>query len=219
MPTRAEVAAIVDHTLLKTDATPAQIAAVVAEGRDLGVFSVCVSPNMLPDPSTLGTLKLATVAGFPSGKHITQIKAAEAAAAVAAGADEVDMVIDIGQLKDGRVDDVRADIAAVKQAIPAPGILKVIIESAALTDAEIVAASQACVDAGADFVKTATGFLPAGGATVAAVELMAKTVNGAIGVKAAGGIRTWDDAVAMINAGATRLGLSATRQILDSSPA
>ncbi len=219
MPTRAEVAAMVDHTLLKTDATPAAIAALVAEGRELGVFSVCVSPNMLPATDTLGPLKLATVAGFPSGKHISAIKAAEAAAAVEAGADEVDMVIDIGKLKDGRADLVRDDIAAVKAAVPDPGILKVIIESAALTDDEIVAACHACLEAGADYVKTSTGFLASGGATVAAVELMARTVDGRIGVKAAGGIRTWDDAVAMIAAGATRLGLSATRQILDSAPA
>jgi deoxyribose-phosphate aldolase len=128
------------------------------------------------------------------------------------------MVIDIGLLKAGRADAVRDEIAAVKAAVPSPKVLKVIIESAALTDAEIVAACEAAEAAGADFVKTSTGFHPAGGATVEAVALMAKTVGGRLGVKASGGIRTWDDAVAMIEAGATRLGLSSTKSVLDGAP-
>lgn len=215
MPTRAEVAKIVDHTLLKTDATPAAVSALLAEAKALGTYSICVSPNMIPLTEDTGDVALAVVAGFPSGKHTAQVKAAEAAAAVAAGADEVDMVIDIGLLKDGRPDAVRDEIAAVKAAVPSPGVLKVIIESAALTDDEIVAACTAAEEAGADFVKTSTGFHPAGGATVHAVSLMAKTVGGRLGVKASGGIRNWDDAVAMIAAGATRLGLSSTEAVLD----
>jgi deoxyribose-phosphate aldolase len=218
MVTRAELVRYVDHTLLKTDATPADVSALLADAKGLGTYSICVSPSMLPITDDAGDVLIATVAGFPSGKHAAEIKAAEAATAVAAGADEVDMVIDIGLLKAGRADAVRDEIAAVKAAVPSPKVLKVIIESAALTDAEIVAACEAAEAAGADFVKTSTGFHPAGGATVEAVALMAKTVGGRLGVKASGGIRTWDDAVAMIEAGATRLGLSSTKSVLDGAP-
>jgi len=126
----------------------------------------------------------------------------------------VDMVIDIGAAKAGNFAAVEADIAAVRAAVPAPGVLKVIIESAALDDAQIVGVCRAAVAAGADFVKTSTGFHPAGGATVHAVELMRATVGPAVGVKASGGIRTAADAVALIDAGATRLGLSATGHVL-----
>ncbi|WP_028709226.1 deoxyribose-phosphate aldolase [Propionicicella superfundia] len=218
MLTRAQLATYVDHTLLKTDATPADVNALLAEARELGTYSICVSPNMIPLTADTGDVLLAVVAGFPSGKHTAAIKAAEAAGAVAAGADEIDMVIDIGLLKDGRPDAVREEIAAVKAAVPDPHVLKVIIESAALTDEEIIAACNAAEAAGADFVKTSTGFHPAGGATIHAVELMARTVGGRLGVKASGGIRTWDDAVAMIEAGATRLGLSSTKAVLDGAP-
>lgn len=214
MPTRAELAKYIDHTLLKTDATPSQVSALLAEAKELGTYSICVSPNMIPIVEDLGDVKLAVVAGFPSGKHTSAIKAAEAAQAVAAGADEVDMVIDIGLLADGRPDAVRDEIAAVKAEVPSPRVLKVIIEAAALTDEQIVAACQAAEAAGADYVKTSTGYHPAGGATVHAVELMAKTVGGRLGVKASGGIRTYDDAIAMINAGATRLGVSSTTSVL-----
>lgn len=216
---RAQLAQFVDHTLLKTDATGADVAALVEEARELGTYSVCVSPNMLPLEVDLGEVKLAVVCGFPSGKHTAAIKAAEARESVAAGADEVDMVIDIGLLKAGLADHVQAEIAAVRAEIEAPKALKVIIESAALTDDEIVAACRAAEAAGADFVKTSTGFHPAGGATVEAVRLMAETVGGRLGVKASGGIRDHATAIAMIEAGATRLGLSGTRAVLDGSPA
>ncbi|WP_298459443.1 deoxyribose-phosphate aldolase [uncultured Cellulomonas sp.] len=209
---RAGLARLVDHTLLKPEATPDDVAALVAEGARLGVFSVCVSPSMLPLDAH--GLAVATVCGFPSGKHHSDIKAAEAARAVADGADEVDMVIDVGAARAGRIADVESDIAAVRAAVPAPRVLKVIIESAALDDAQIVAVCQAAERAGADFVKTSTGFHPAGGATVHAVELMARTVGGRLGVKASGGIRTTDDALAMVRAGATRLGLSGTAGVL-----
>ena len=124
------------------------------------------------------------------------------------------MVIDVGAAKEGRFDDVQADIAAVRAAVPAPRVLKVIIESAALSDDEIVRVCQAAEAAGADFVKTSTGFHPAGGASVHAVRLMAQTVGGRLGVKASGGVRTADDAIAMVEAGATRLGLSGTAAVL-----
>lgn len=211
--TPAQLVGMVDHTLLSPTATPADVAALAGEAAALGTYSICVSPAMLPlgfAPQVL----VATVCGFPSGKHAASIKAAEAAQAVADGADEVDMVIDLGLVKAGSLDATRAEIAAVRAAVPAPKVLKVIIESAALTDEEIVAACQAAEAAGADFVKTSTGFHPAGGASVHAVELMARTVGGRLGVKASGGIRDWDTAAAMVAAGATRLGLSGTAAVL-----
>ncbi|BBZ10729.1 deoxyribose-phosphate aldolase [Mycobacterium branderi] len=215
-PTRNQVAALVDHTLLKPEATAADVAAVVAEGAELGVYAVCVSPSMVPVAAKAGGVRIATVAGFPSGKHLPEVKAREAALAVASGADEVDMVIDVGAALAGELDAVRSDIAAVRAAVPT-AVLKVIVESAVLLPAGdvLVGVCRAAEDAGADFVKTSTGFHPAGGASVAAVALMAATVGGRLGVKASGGIRTAADAVAMLDAGATRLGLSGTRAVLD----
>ncbi|HEY5843647.1 MAG TPA: deoxyribose-phosphate aldolase [Mycobacterium sp.] len=218
--TREQVAALVDHTLLKPEATAADVAALVDEAAELGVYAVCVSPSMVEAAVAhrpAGPL-VAAVAGFPSGKHSSEIKAAEAALAVAAGAAEIDMVIDVGAALAGDFAGVRADIAAVRNAIPG-AVLKVIIESAALmslSDADtVVAVCRAAADAGADFVKTSTGFHPAGGASVPAVSLMAATVGGRLGVKASGGIRTAADARALLDAGATRLGLSGTRAVLD----
>jgi len=211
--TPAQLVGMVDHTLLSPTATPADVAALAAEAAALGTYSICVSPAMLPLAFVPG-VKVATVCGFPSGKHVASIKAAEAAQAVADGADEVDMVIDLGLVKAGSLDATKAEIAAVRAAVPAPKVLKVIIESAALTDQEIVAACEAAEAAGADFVKTSTGFHPAGGASAHAVALMARTVGGRLGVKASGGIRDWDTAVAMVEAGATRLGLSGTAAVL-----
>ena len=211
---RAELARYVDHTLLKPEATVADVEAHIAEGADLGVYAVCLSPSMLPVTVPEG-LKVAVVCGFPSGKHVSSIKAAEAARAVADGADEVDMVIDIGAAIAGNYASVEADIAAVRAAMLPDRVLKVIIESAALSDDAIVAVCRAAESAGADFVKTSTGFHPSGGASVHAVELMAKTVGGRLGVKASGGVRTAAEALAMIEAGATRLGLSGTRAVLD----
>lgn len=209
---RAELARFVDHTLLKPEATAADVAALVAEGVELGVYSVCVSPSFLPLDAQ--GLKVATVCGFPSGKHHSEVKAAEAALSVAQGADEVDMVIDVGAAKAGAWSVVQADVAAVRAAVPADRVLKVIIESAALTDHEIVEACRASEAAGADFVKTSTGFHPTGGATTHAVSIMAETVGGRLGVKASGGVRTLADALAMIEHGATRLGLSGTAAVL-----
>ncbi|MBT0992762.1 deoxyribose-phosphate aldolase [Cellulomonas sp. DKR-3] len=207
------LARFVDHTLLKPEATRADVEALVAEAAALGAYSICISPSFLPVTVPDGLL-VATVCGFPSGKHHSDVKAAEAARAVADGADEVDMVIDVGAAREGRFDDVRADVAAVRAAVPAPTVLKVIIESAALDDHQIVAVCQAAEAAGADFVKTSTGFHPSGGASVHAVEVMAATVGGRLGVKASGGVRTAADALAMIEAGATRLGLSGTAAVL-----
>lgn len=214
----APLARHIDHTLLKPEATSADIAAAIAEAADLGTYSVCLSPSALP-VDLPGELKLAVVIGFPSGKHHSSIKAAEAALAVAEGADELDMVIDIGAAIEGRYADVEADIRAVRDAAPRPVVLKVIIESAALSDEAIVAVCRAAEEAGADFVKTSTGFHPSGGASVHAVSLMKQTVGDRLEVKASGGIRTAADAQEMIEAGATRLGLSSSRAILEGAEA
>jgi len=213
--TRTELARLIDHTLLRTDASHADVRALVAEGLDLGVFSVCVSPSMLPVPDLPAALKLATVCGFPSGKHTTAMKVAEAAESVRLGADEVDMVIDLGLLKAGGYRDLVREIRAVRGEVP---LLKVIIESAALSDEEIVVACEAAAEAGADFVKTSTGFHAAGGATVHAVSLMSMTVGDQLGVKASGGIRTYEQAAALVAVGASRLGLSATADVLAGAP-
>ena len=217
---RGEVAALVDHTLLKPEATQMDVTALVAQAADLGVYAVCVSPSMIATAKSTAPagLHIASVVGFPSGKHLSAIKAAEAAQAVNDGADEIDMVVDVGAAASGEFDSVRADVAAVRAAVP-DAVLKVIVESAALLsladDDTLASVCRVAVEAGADFVKTSTGFHPSGGASVHAVELMAATVGPRIGVKASGGIRTADDAVAMLNAGATRLGLSGTRAVLD----
>lgn len=217
---RDRVAGLVDHTLLKPEATADQVAAVVAEAAELGVAAVCVSPSMVAvaAASNPAGTPIAAVVGFPSGKHLSAVKAREAALAVADGAIEIDMVIDIGAALTGDFDAVRADIAAVRAAVP-DAVLKVILESAALLefgdDAVLVEACRAAEAAGADFVKTSTGFHPCGGASVHAVALMADTVGGRLGVKASGGIRSAADALAVLDAGATRLGLSGTRAVLD----
>ncbi len=219
--TRAEVAALVDHTLLKPEATADDVAALVAEAAELGVFAVCVSPSMvavarrrLPEGP-----KLAAVVGFPSGKHLSSVKAGEARVAEADGADEIDMVIDVGAALSGDFDAVRGDVAAVRDAIGDDIVLKVIVESAALLSLgdgrSLVEACRAAEAGRADFVKTSTGFHPSGGASVRAVELMAETVGTRLGIKASGGIRTAADASVLLDAGATRLGLSGTRAVLD----
>ena len=223
-PARAQLAALVDPTLLKPEATDADVVALVAEGTELGVYAVCVSPSMVPTAvkasgaAGAGGVRVAAVAGFPSGKHVSEVKALEAARAVASGASEIDMVINVGAALAGDIDAVRRDIEAVRAAT-AGAVLKVIVESAVLlghaSPGTLADVCRAAEDAGADFVKTSTGFHPAGGASVRAVALMSETVGGRLGVKASGGIRTAADAVAMLDAGATRLGLSGTRTVLD----
>lgn len=217
---RAEVAALVDHTLLKPEATEADIAALTAEAADLGVYAICVSPTLVAAAARArrGEQHLAAVVGFPSGKHFSAVKAQEAKLAVEAGAVEIDMVIDVGAALAGDFGRVGADIAAVREAVPQT-VLKVIVESAALLgmgdEQTLRDACRAAQDAGADFVKTSTGFHPSGGASVTAVEVMADAVAGRLGLKASGGIRTATDAAALLDAGATRLGLSGTRAVLD----
>lgn len=216
----AALAKYMDSTLLKPEATAADVEALIAEAAELGTYSVCVSPSMLPVTIPADSdVKVAVVAGFPSGKHDSRIKAMEAQLAVTNGAHEIDMVIDVAAAAEHRFDDIEADIREVRGAAPLPTLLKVILETAALDDEAIVGAAKAAARAGADFVKTSTGFHPAGGASVHAVRLMSEAVEGKLGVKASGGIRTRETALEMIEAGATRLGVSAARAILDGGSA
>ena len=205
----ARLAGLIDHTILKPDATEAQVLAFCDEARAHGFRAVCVNPVhvALVAASLRGSeVRTCAVAGFPLGATTSDGKAHETAHAVAEGADEIDMVIAIGALKEGRLDLVRADIEAVRNAC-AHALLKVIIETCLLTDDEKRAACLAAKDARAHFVKTSTGFSTAG-ATIHDVALMRDTVGPGMGVKASGGIRTLEAAEAMIAAGATRIGTS-----------
>ena len=209
--TREALARTVDHTLLTPEATDAQVAALAAEAAELGVWSVCVSPSRLPVATDL---VVCTVVGVPSGAHESEVKAAEAALAVRRGATEVDMVIDLGRALAGDWDAVEADVAAVKTGC-GEVLLKVIVESAALTSEQLAEACRRAEAGGAQYVKTSTGFHPAGGASVQAVRLMREVVGDRLGVKASGGIRDTAAALAVLEAGASRLGLSGTRAVLD----
>ena len=212
---KTAVAALIDHTILKAVARREDIETLCAEAKSYGFASVCVNPVHVPLAARLlagSEVAVCTVVGFPLGATSSPIKVAEAAWTVAQGATEVDMVIDVGAAKEGRFDDVEADIADVVQASKDARV-KVILEVCYLTDAEIVSCCQAAVRAGAHFVKTSTGFGDSG-ATVEAVSLMRKTVGPDIGVKAAGGIRTAKDVLAMVAAGASRIGCSAGLAIM-----
>lgn len=214
---QSQLAKYMDHTLLKADATLDGIDRVVAEAKQFGCASVCVNPFWVPYVARLldgSGVATCTVVGFPLGASSTASKVFETTDAIANGADEIDMVINIGELKAGHAELVREDIRAVAEATHAGGkLLKVIIECCLLTDDEKRLACLLCAEAGADFVKTSTGF-STGGATVADVALMRECVGPDFGVKAAGGIRTLADAYAMIEAGASRLGVSAAASIL-----
>lgn len=210
--TASQLAAVIDHTLLKPEASAADVARHVEEAAKLGTLAVCVSPNQLPLDAPEG-LTVAAVVGFPSGAHHSSIKAAEAARAVADGADEIDMVAPLGAATAGDIAAVEADIRAVREATRG-AVLKVILESAALSEEELRECCLAAERAGADFVKTSTGFHPSGGATVEAVRVMADAVGGRLGIKASGGIRDVATAEAMLDAGATRLGCSGSAALL-----
>lgn len=205
----------VDLTYLKPAATETEIRHLMGESVEMETFAVCISPTMVPMVRSLdSSMRIATVCGFPSGKHLSSIKAAEAAYSVASGADEIDMVLDLGALKSGEIGAVTREIRQVRDAVPSPILLKVIIESATLSDEEIILAVDSIRRAGADFVKTSTGFDPAGGASEHAVALIASLVGGELGIKASGGIKSREDAERMLGAGATRLGLSDGRAVL-----
>jgi len=213
---RVELAKLVDHTLLKAEATETDIIALCTEANELGTFSVCVSPTFvaLAKANVVKSIAVATVCGFPSGKHNSEIKAAEAKLAVDQSADEIDMVIDVGRAIMGDFDHIQNEITAVRK-VTQGKLLKVILETAALNDEQIKNACLASEFAGADFVKTSTGFHPTGGAELRAIKVMQDTVGGRLGIKASGGIRTAEFALELVAAGATRLGLSGTRAVLD----
>jgi deoxyribose-phosphate aldolase len=216
------IARSIDHTLLKPDATRVQIEQLCAEARRLRFAAVCVNPTWVPLCARLlvgSGVAVCTVVGFPLGATLTAAKAFEAQQAIDLGAAEIDMVLNIGALKSSNHDLVRDDIRAVAQVCHAgAALLKVIIETALLSDDEKIVACRLAQEAGADYVKTSTGFGP-GGATAHDVALMRSTVGPHLGVKAAGGIRTLADALQMIAAGATRIGASAGVQIVDESSA
>jgi deoxyribose-phosphate aldolase len=213
------LAKFIDHTLLAPEATRGEVLAVCRDAVAWQVAAVCISPSWLPLPAdvTSDDVRVCTVVGFPSGAHTSAMKAAEAAEAVRNGADEIDMVVNLGLVRASDWKAVEAEVRAVRTAIDtvASGrVLKVICESAALSDDELRNTCRDAVAGGADYVKTSTGFHKAGGATERAVAIMRETVGDGVGVKASGGIRTTAAALAMIAAGATRIGASATREIL-----
>ena len=205
----------IDHTLLKQDATEKQIDCLLSEARECDFASVCVNPTWVEHAKKglEGTdVKVCTVVGFPLGATTSAVKAFETKEAIQHGADEIDMVINVGALKSGNLDLVESDIRAVVE-VSGDKLVKVIIEACLLTDQEKVVACQLAQKAGTDFVKTSTGF-STGGATIADVTLMRETVGPDMGVKAAGGARSYADALAFVEAGATRIGTSAGVAIL-----
>ncbi|MBR3928910.1 MAG: deoxyribose-phosphate aldolase [Clostridia bacterium] len=208
----------IDNTALKADCTPDVIEKLCAESIEYGCASVCVNPAYVPLVAKLlkGTnVKVCTVIGFPLGMNATEVKAFEAAYAEKEGAEELDMVINVGMLKSGNYEYVQKDIEAVVKASGGK-LVKVIIETCLLTDEEKVKACELAKAAGADYVKTSTGF-STGGATTHDIALMRKTVGCEMGVKASGGIRDYETAKAMIDAGASRIGASSGKKIVDGS--
>ncbi len=219
MDTRS-LAGMIDHTLLKPEAQEAEIRTLCDEARTHGFYSVCVNPaNVALSAQQLAgsEVKVCTVVGFPLGATTSAVKAFETRDAIANGAQEIDMVINVGALKDGLLDKVEADIRAVVEAAGSVPV-KVILETALLTDDEKVMACRASKAAGAAFVKTSTGFSK-GGATVEDIRLMRLTVGPEMGVKASGGVRDHATAIAMAEAGATRLGASASVAIVTGAEA
>lgn len=214
---RSQLAAHIDHTVLKPDAGVAAIEKACREALRYGFAAVCFAPRHVELAARLladSSVKIVTVVGFPDGDTLTKVKAYETGAAIEAGAQEVDMVIPIGAACDENWDIIQRDIAAVVEAARGRALVKVIIETAYLTDAQKIAVCLIAREVGADFVKTSTGFAPTS-ATIADVKLMRQTVGPRMGVKAAGGIRDLPTALAMINAGANRLGCSASVAIIE----
>jgi deoxyribose-phosphate aldolase len=215
-----DVARLIDHTLLRPDATAADIRKICAEARQYGFASVCVNPYWVPlvAAELAGSpVKVCTVVGFPLGASATDAKIFETSTAARAGAQEIDMVLNIGELRGGNKDAVRGDIDAVVAAAHAGGaIVKVILETALLDDYQKTIGCTLAKQAGAEFVKTSTGF-STHGATVHDVALMRQTVGAEMGVKASGGIRTLEDLKSMVAAGATRVGVSASVKIIEAT--
>ncbi len=220
---KKELAGYIDHTVLGPATSPEDVERVCQEAKTYGFYGVCIPPTYVARARELlrdTSVKVVTVVGFPHGQHLPEVKAFEAKVAVDHGADEVDMVINVAALKAGDYPAVLQDIRAVREAIdkaPKRVILKVILECALLSDEEKVAGAILAKAAGADFVKTSTGFGP-GGATVEDVRLLRRTVGEGMGVKAAGGIRDYETALRMIEAGASRIGASRGVQIIQGAP-
>ena len=205
-----ELNRMIDHTILKPEATEAAVQKIIDEAKEYNFFSVCINPCWVAFASEQladTDVAVCTVIGFPLGANTPEVKAYEAADAIKNGANEVDMVINIGALKSQQYDHVRQDIQGVVDAAKGKALVKVIIETALLTDEEKVKACELAKEAGADFVKTSTG-LSTGGAKVADIRLMRETVGPDMGVKASGGVHNAEEALAMIEAGATRIGAS-----------
>ena len=205
-----ELNRMIDHTILKPEATEAAVQKIIDEAKEYNFFSVCINPCWVAFASEQladTDVAVCTVIGFPLGANTPEVKAYEAADAIKNGANEVDMVINIGALKSQQYDYVRQDIQGVVDAAKGKALVKVIIETALLTDEEKVKACELAKEAGAYFVKTSTGF-STGGAKVADIRLMRETVGPDMGVKASGGVHNAEEALAMIEAGATRIGAS-----------
>lgn len=214
---KKEIAKYLDDTLLKADATPEQIIKICKEAKTYGCASVCVNSGYVPlvSKELAGSeVKTCCVIGFPLGACTSEAKAAETTDSIEKGANEVDMVINVGRAKAGEWDYVKSDIEAVVKAAEGKALVKVIIETCLLTDEEKIKACQAAKEAGADFVKTSTGF-STGGAKVEDIRLMRETVGSDMGVKASGGVRDFEKAQAMIEAGATRIGTSSAAGIVE----
>jgi deoxyribose-phosphate aldolase len=210
-----ELARMIDHTLLKPEATAEQVVKLCKEAKEYQFMSVCINPTwveLAAEQLKGSVVKVCTVIGFPLGATLSEVKAFEAKEAIRHGATEVDMVLNVGALKSGRTEQVLADVRAVVEASRGKALVKVILETGLLTDEEKVKACQICKEAGADYVKTSTGFGP-GGATPEDIALMRRTVGPDMGVKASGGIRDYDAAVAVVKAGASRIGASASINI------
>jgi deoxyribose-phosphate aldolase len=212
-----QVAKTIDHSLLRPELGTDEVRAGCELARELNVASVCVKPCDVKLAAELlagSEVKVSTVIGFPHGSSTSAVKAFEAEQAIAEGAEELDMVLNIGRLRSGAADEVQADIQAVVEAAAGRALVKIILENAYLDEAQKVLGCQLAEEAGADFVKTSTGFAPSG-ATLDDLRLMRQTVSPGIGVKAAGGIRTLDALIDALNAGATRIGATATKAILE----
>lgn len=210
------IASYIDHTLLKAESTKEQVIQICKEAAEYEFASVCVNPSYVATAAAElsgSKVKVCTVIGFPLGASTSETKAFETTDAITKGAQEIDMVINIGAIKSGDSELVKNDIQAVVEAARGKAIVKVIIEASLLTDEEKVLASRLSKEAGADFVKTSTGF-STGGATIADVKLMRETVGADLGVKASGGVRSLEDVQSMIDAGATRIGASSGVQII-----
>jgi len=209
---KQELAKMIDHTILKAEATDAEVMQLCKEAIEYGFASVCVNPSMVKKAATIlegSEVKVCTVIGFPLGATSTEVKAFETEQTIKDGATEVDMVINVGKLKENNLEYVKNDIAAVVNAAKGKALTKVIIETCLLTDEEKVTVCKIAKEVGADFVKTSTGF-STGGATKEDIKLMRETVGPDMGVKASGGVRSHEDAMAMIENGATRIGASAS---------